>query len=327
MLPTNQLTVLFASREFALLAMLESALASSGAHLEVVENEDAVVAALTASPPPDLFLLDANLARSERGANVEQILAAAHAGAGHPFPIILIADGMTEEWVSLLADGTVDDVVPGSTAEDFWSARIETVLRNFHIKSEWKRSQQTSVLEEQRDTLTGAYNRTTMLSMLFRETDRVQRMKTCLCLVIFELDDFLLEYKHADEVLCGVVNRTTRLLRSYDLMSRIGSGHFLLALPGCDGFNAMLLAERLRTHVFSTPFQSLGKAVLISASFGIASSEGRSPVVVLREAEQALSNAKASGSGRISCFGACQPTHAAPPAFRVPQSDEKLLCW
>jgi len=38
------------------------------------------------------------------------------------------------------------------------------------------------------DRLTGVYNRETMLSILFRETDRVQRMKSSLCVILFDID-------------------------------------------------------------------------------------------------------------------------------------------
>ena len=64
-----------------------------------------------------------------------------------------------------------------------------------------------------------------------------------------------------------------------------------------------MLAERLRVDVFSQPFQLPGKQIQLSACFGIASSNGRSPVVVLREAEKALCAAKDQGTGSIHCFG------------------------
>src|ERR1019366_2327043 len=283
---------------------IESGLASSGTQFEIASTSECALAAMTAAHPPDLVLLDVNVAQGERGVPIGQMLAAAHAFAGHRCPTILIADVFTEEWSSLLAESIIDDVVSSATPLAFWRIRTETVLRNFHLKRELERLQQTSALDEHRDALTGAYNRATMLSMLFRETDRVQRMKTSLSLILFEIDNIEFESeqhvgKHRDDVLCSVVDGTVRLLRSYDLLSRVGNDQFLLALPGCDSFNALCLAERLSTDVFATPFQALGETMLFSASFGIASSQGRSPLVVLREAEQALQSAKAAGSGRI----------------------------
>ena len=77
------------------------------------------------------------------------------------------------------------------------------------------------MLNAQTDRLTGVYNRETMLAMLFRETDRVQRMKSPLCMILFDIDDFghwnsRLGAEACDDLLCQVASRTARLLRSYD---------------------------------------------------------------------------------------------------------------
>ena len=65
----------------------------------------------------------------------------------------------------------------------------------------------------QLDRLTGVYNRETLLAMLFRETDRVQRMNSAMCLVLFDIDDFghwnsRLGVDACDELLCQVATRT-----------------------------------------------------------------------------------------------------------------------
>jgi two-component system cell cycle response regulator len=158
-----------------------------------------------------------------------------------------------------------------------------------------------------------------MLTILFRETDRVQRMHNALCLILFDIDDFVywnreLGWDACDGLLQEIVRRAGRMLRSYDLLGRMGKDKFLLALPGCSMGSAMMLAERLRSEVFGESFmaQSIASALLtdpsrdeerindripvrLTACFGVASSGGRSPVVVMREVEQALAFAKQSG--------------------------------
>jgi diguanylate cyclase (GGDEF)-like protein len=168
--------------------------------------------------------------------------------------------------------------------------------------------------------------------MLFRETDRVQRMKSSLCLILFDIDDFghwnsRLGSEACDDLLCQVATRASRLLRSYDLLGRPGKDEFLMALPGCTSANAVMMAERLRVDVFCSPFHVDGDAIRLSACFGIASSLGRSPVVVLREAEQALLVAKASGPESIQCAGNSLQSCAAPVAFLSPTSGDELLAW
>jgi diguanylate cyclase (GGDEF)-like protein len=157
-------------------------------------------------------------------------------------------------------------------------------------------------------------------------------MNSSLCMILFDIDDFghwntRLGSETCDELLCEVAARTTRLLRSYDLLGRAGKDEFLIALPGCSSVNAVIMAERLRMDVFSVPFRINGDAVRLSACFGIASSMGRSPVVVLRETEQALLVAKAGGPESIQCAGDFPEPSDAPVAFLSSTSDDELLAW
>ena len=108
--------------------------------------------------------------------------------------------------------------------------------------------------------------------------------------------------KASDGLLCTIVERSRRLLRSYDTFGRSGDREFLLILPGCSTVNASLLAERVRMDVFSQPIPAIGESFGLSACFGIASSQGRSPLVVLREAELALHRAQEAGPDSIQCF-------------------------
>lgn len=158
------------------------------------------------------------------------------------------------------------------------------------------------------DGLTGLWNREALLCLVFQETDRVQRMKTDLCLMLLDLDEFSrinhdYGYEAGDSVLTGLSNRFRRQLRSYDLIGRCGEDEFLLALPGCGCENAAALAERIRETILGRPFAVGSEATTLTASFGIASSRGRSPLVVLREAERALAEAKLAGKNCVRCYG------------------------
>jgi len=184
----------------------------------------------------------------------------------------------------------------------------------------------------QMDRLTGVYNRETLLSMLFRETDRVQRMKSPLSLVLFDVDDFghwnsRLGAEACDELLCQIAARTTRLMRSYDLLGRTGKDEFLIAMPGCGSANAAMLAERLRLEVFCAPFHVAGETIRLSACFGLAVSNGRSPLVVLREAEQALLFARSAGPESIQCFGNDPQDPPPPVTYYTPSTGDELMAW
>jgi diguanylate cyclase (GGDEF)-like protein len=329
MLTQSTPTFLLASAEPALLAAVEPVLSAGGARVEVFLSGEAALPALTAAHAPTLALIDVNLPCMSIG----QLLAAARAEAdGRRFPIVLISDTVTQEWIDRLSEGVIDDLVPRSTEPAFLRLRVEAVLRDHRRMRELEQLREAAALNAQMDHLTGVYNREAMLSMLFRETDRVQRMKNTLCVILFDIDDFghwnsRLGSDACDDLLCQVASRSTRLLRSYDLLGRPGKDEFLMALPGCSAVNAVMMAERLRMDVFSAPFHVDGGAIRLSACFGIAASLGRSPVVVLREAEQALLVAKATGPESIQCAGDFPEPSAAPVAFLSSTSDDELLAW
>lgn len=321
-------TILLASHDPAVLAALEPVLSAGGAETKVVLSGEAALSALIAPRLPDLALLDIELP----GVQLSQMLASARgATGGYRYPIVLLADAVTDEWAARLQEGVLDDLIPRSPANPHWRVRIDSVLRTYHRMRDLEVLRESTAFSAQTDPLTKVYNRSTMLSMLFRETDRVQRMKTPLCLLLMDIDDFghwnaRLGTEACDSLLCKVVERTQRVLRSYDLLGRAGKDELLMILPGCTTVDAVLLAERLRMEVYSSPFHVAGEVIRMSACFGISSSEGRSPVVVLREAELSLQQAKEDGPETIQCFGSCARTKP-PVAFLSPSSGDELLAW
>src|SRR6185503_7744912 len=121
---------------------------------------------------------------------------------------------------------------------------FDLVLRSHHLAEELDSLRDAAVANAQLDRLTGVYNREALLSILFRETDRVQRQKNALAIVLFDIDDFghwnsRLGAEACDDLLRQVVARTTRLLRSYDALGRLGKDEFLMVLPGCETSNAL----------------------------------------------------------------------------------------
>ncbi|HTB96744.1 MAG TPA: diguanylate cyclase [Terracidiphilus sp.] len=307
----RQPTVLLASCDPLLLAAVEPVLHNTGLGVRIVLSLEAARATLLAPIPPDLALLDVQMVGEETG---QLIATVRESAAGPQFPIVLLSDEITQEWSARLAESVLDDLIPRAVDKPQGRLRLNMVLRTYHRMREVERVRESSLLTARTDALTGTFNRGTLLAMLFRETDRVQRMKTPLSLLIFDIDDFghwnaQLGADACDSLLRLVADRAARLFRSYDLFGRTGEDEFLVILPGCSTVDAVLLAERLRSEVFAEPFCPNERAVCLSAGFGITSSRGRSPVVVLREAEIALRTAKTAGPESIQVFNAYPQTH------------------
>ena len=299
MLDHTQPVILLASNSAALLTAIESSHVDCGAFVRAVSSVDAVFDAILDPQVPCLLLLDEELP----GLNVEQLLAALLAGTDdRRFPIVVIADDGLPQWRDRLSEGVIDDLFPREMPSFHWRVRVEQVLSTFRHMRELEHLRESAGREI--DPLTGLWNRGALLSMLFRETDRVQRMSTSLSLMLFEIDD--VGHWHArlgaarwEDLLRQGVGRVQRLLRSYDLFGRVGPAGFALGLPGCTPVNAVSLAERIRAEVFGMPFSVSAVSVRLTANFGIATSRGRSPLVVLREAEQALQAARSAGPDAI----------------------------
>jgi len=334
MITENQPTFLLASHEPALLNAMEPVIAGLGARVEIVLTAEAALAAMIAIHLPALAVIDVSLASQEEETapdmNLDQLLTAVRFQiSARRLPIVLIVETLTRGASDRLAEGAIDDVLLRSSEPSYW---LDSLLRGADTPRELEALREAAVRNAQTDLLTGVYNRETMLTMLFRETDRVQRTQSSMCLVLLDIDDFghwnsRLGAEICDDLLRQVVARTNRLLRSYDMLGRTGKDEFLIALPGCNAANAVLLAGRLRLDVFSAPYHVAGESIRLSACFGVAVSNGRSPVVVLREAEQALDEAKASGPESVQCFSGCADSSGAAVAFLSPSSGDELLAW
>lgn len=297
----SQQSFVLASDEPALLTRAESVLRALGAPVRVALTADTALRTILEETPA-LALVDARLPGMELG----RLLAAARADTAAKFPIVLLSDTVLEELKDRLAEGVIDDLVSHAIEPEWLQLRLEMALRASERARELEALRDQAALDAERDPLTGILNRNALMRSLFQETDRVQRMNQELCLILFDIDDFghwnaRLGTASCDQLLVDVVERIRGLLRSYDLLGRVGKDEFLAALPGCSIVNGVMLAERMRAEVFGEPFETAGRLVRLSGCFGVVASRGRSPVVVLREAEEMLRLAKADGPETIQC--------------------------
>lgn len=300
--------VLLASADTLLALELERVFHAQDLRVQTAVDAVTALAAIETLEEARAILLDVRLEGASR------LLAAIHeSGIHRRCAIAAIAEQASDEWIARLREGVIDGIVPRIADAAAWKQHLRTMERGHRLLCELEELRAASLKELRHDRLTGVFNRETMLTLLFRETDRVQRLRGALCLMVFDIDDFghwneKLGREACDGFLREVSARVARLLRSYDLLGRTGADEFLLALPGCGTVNASMLAERLQIEVFGEPFTAIvgaGEAVSVqlTASFGIAASRGRSPVVVLREAEQTMAVARQAGPDTIRCSG------------------------
>lgn len=128
------------------------------------------------------------------------------------------------------------------------------------------------------DPLTGLLNRRVMESELNREFERTTRYNNPLSLIFSDLDDFKEindRYGHdiGDKVLIFIANSLKRNSRKTEIVSRFAGDEFVIILPETGYKSAKQFALRAENYFKNNPFQTDGKDLYISLSFGIASTD------------------------------------------------------
>ena len=163
------------------------------------------------------------------------------------------------------------------------------------------------------DSLTGIYNRRHFFQMADHEIKRASRNGSSLAVIMFDIDFFKRvndEYGHAsgDLVLQKVVSMAREEFRSNDILARYGGEEFVVLLPDSDLEDARMPAERLREKIEKTPIAGGKGSILVSTSFGVSACKPESGEIhilgsLVRDADQALYEAKRSGRNRVVLAG------------------------
>ncbi|MFB9886810.1 GGDEF domain-containing protein [Balneatrix alpica] len=153
-----------------------------------------------------------------------------------------------------------------------------------------------------RDPLTGLANRRQVLEQLELDIQQAQAKQQPLAVLMMDLDKFKSFNDHHGHAAGDLVLKSfAKILRRHcrrrqDLAGRIGGEEFLLVLPGMDASQAAGVAERIcqgcRQTVVTIP---TGEQVSFTTSIGVAERFGADQSELLRQADEALYQAKDEG--------------------------------
>jgi diguanylate cyclase (GGDEF)-like protein len=155
------------------------------------------------------------------------------------------------------------------------------------------------------DSLTNALNRHRFMELAQNEIDRSWRHGKQASLIVVDVDHFKNindRNGHAagDQVLKSAVERWKHVLRSHDLMGRIGGEEFSVLLPEIGAEGAMKVAEKMRAAISDLPFEFEGQLLRVTVSIGIATlSPAEDLPELMRRADLALYEAKKTGRDRL----------------------------
>ncbi|MFM0388838.1 sensor domain-containing diguanylate cyclase [Paraburkholderia dipogonis] len=160
------------------------------------------------------------------------------------------------------------------------------------------------------DGLTGLNNRRSLGEILDQEWRRAKRTKSMMSLLFIDLDRFKAyndTYGHqaGDDALAAVarcINGNIR--RPTDTAARYGGEEFVVILPETPASGASEIAERIRNAICECGIEHAGSEYgRVTASIGTVSRVPQTDddlTAVIRAADEALYNAKATGRNRVA---------------------------
>lgn len=158
------------------------------------------------------------------------------------------------------------------------------------------------------DSLTQVLNRAAFSTLVdaYLKDVRAAERRVAGALLIIDADNFKavndrFGHDRGDEALIAITAAIKSMLRTPDIVGRIGGEEFGVFLPGASTDQARIVAERIRRNVSDTEFAPSGDRHPLSVSVGGAVFEHNLPFNELfRLADQQLYAAKREGRNRVA---------------------------
>jgi diguanylate cyclase (GGDEF)-like protein len=169
------------------------------------------------------------------------------------------------------------------------------------------------------DPLTGLANRRALDDNLRWTLHQGARRARPVALLLIDADHFkrindTFGHPIGDTVLIELARRIAARARASDLVARWGGEEFCALLPDTSAEGAVRFAEALLRSIRETPVNTARGPIPITASLGISVADGGdvNPAELLRQADEALYRAKATGRDRCVLAGR-QPPYVTTP--------------
>ena len=227
-------------------------------------------------------------------------------------PLLLVAD--TEDRARILRglDLGVNDYLMRPVDRNELLARVRTQLRRKRYADSLRDNVQASIDLAVIDPLTGLNNRRYLETHLASVIDQAAGRGRACSLMVLDIDHFKRVndgYGHnaGDEVLKAFAQRVKRVVRTVDLVCRLGGEEFVIVMPDTALPISSRIAERVRAAIEGEYFSIDGGArkIPVTVSIGLAErGQEASPELLFKRADKALYRSKAEGRNRVTADAA-----------------------
>ena len=207
----------------------------------------------------------------------------------------------------------VNDVLARPIDPEELAARVRTQIKRKRYSDLLRTNLDESLEAAVTDQLTGLHNRRYMTGQLDALVARTSRDGEPVAALLLDIDHFKKindSFGHdvGDEVLREFAVRLASNVRAIDVPCRYGGEEFVVVMPDTGLADAERIAERIRMHVSGAPFRvANGREILvvtISIGVTVTLGSGDTPDALLKRADEALYEAKASGRNRVIAYAA-----------------------
>lgn len=185
----------------------------------------------------------------------------------------------------------------------------------FHDVSESKQLLDQIKQHKNQDPITKLLNRQAFKSQLNSTIKKAKLQRSDHALLLVDIDRFHVfndtcGHTGGDLLLKQVADTLKGLVRSDDVLARIGGDEFGILLNGCDGSVALRIAHKLLKGVEAVKFEYDSKVFKVNASVGMVVIDDQASSVdkVLTDVGSVVEVAKESGSSQVQVYDAKQKT-------------------
>jgi two-component system, cell cycle response regulator len=265
-------------------------------------STEAEAMALTSAVPFDLIVLSVSLKNDDPLRLASRLRAA---DTTHEIPLLLVAAKEKRDRILRGFELGANDWIRRPVDENELRARARNLIKRKFYQDRLRADVGSALEMALTDPLTGFYNQRYLMRHL--RGLLASNQGGGIALMMIDVDHFKMindQYGHqvGDRALKAIAEMLRNRTRVFDTVARYGGEEFVVVMPGADGGEVELAAERLRLSIDQMAFSPQpGVQIHITVSIGFAYCEATNIAaeLLLKAADQAMYQAKNGGRNRV----------------------------